>query len=98
MRARLLEGFRILISDAQQTGEILTTEDPVVLARHTFLTLATSSRWWLGSCAMPDWRTRLREYERLLKLQIEGFKPAAAPEAAILPAMKALTARRAKIN
>ena len=77
-REYLIKGIEDVIAAAQASGEILTAETPERLARHTFFTFAASLRWWLASADHPPWRSGHKEYERLLRLQIEGFRPADA--------------------
>ncbi len=78
MRARLFDAIEGIIAEAKERGEIETTENPELIARHIFFTFAASLRWWLAASEEPGWRSGLREYERLLRLQIEGMKPAPA--------------------
>ena len=73
VRGRLFTGLEQLILDAQQSGELQSSEPPELISIHLFFTFAASLRRWLASSPRPEWREGMREYERLLKLQMEGL-------------------------
>ncbi len=73
MRNRLLTGFETVIAEAQQSGELKCTESPEFVARCLFSVFAASIRWWLASSPRPEWRTGMRDFDRLLQLQMEGL-------------------------
>jgi AcrR family transcriptional regulator len=73
LRDRLLSGFEDLISQAQQSGEITSTESAAVISRYMFFVFAASIRWWLASSPRPEWREGMRDFDRLLALQMSGL-------------------------
>ncbi len=73
LRKKLLNGFEELVSQAQQSGEIKATEDPEVISRSLFFVFAASIRWWLASSSRPEWREGMRDFDRLLQLQMDGL-------------------------
>lgn len=72
-RNRLLIGFAELVDQAQQGGEIRSTESPEVISRYIFYVFAASVRWWLASSHRPEWRDGMREFDRMLHLATEGL-------------------------
>lgn len=72
-RNRLLIGFAELVDQAQQEGEIKSTESPEVISRYIFYVFAASVRWWLASSDRPEWRDGMREFDRMLHLVTEGL-------------------------
>lgn len=72
-RNRLVGSIAELVEQAQQTGEIKSTETPEVISRCLFFLLASSIRWWLASSSKPEWRAGVNEFERLLALQMSGL-------------------------
>ena len=73
LRNKLLNGIEELVYQAQQSGEVKATEDPEVISRSLFFVLAASIRWWLASSPRPEWREGMRDYDRLLQLQVDGL-------------------------
>ncbi len=73
MRNRLITGYETLIAEAQRSGELKCTESPEFVARFLFSVFAASIRWWLASSPRPDWRGGMRDFDRLLQLQMEGL-------------------------
>ena len=78
IRDRLIHGIESLVTEAQKSGEIWSPESPELIARHIFFSLSGALRWWLASSAQPEWRAGQREFQRILKLQMDGLgsKPA----------------------
>ena len=61
------------MAGAQQTGEIGSTENPELIARHIFFSYSAAIRWWLAASENPDWRSGLRDFAAILKLQTTGI-------------------------
>ena len=80
-RERLIEGLRALVAKAQQTGEVKSQEAPEMIARYLFFNLGSSLRWWLASSPRPEWRQGMREFDRIIDLQLYGLAGAPAEEA-----------------
>lgn len=73
IRNRLIEGIQELVSAAQQSGELRSSESAELIARHIFFSLSGVLRWWLASCKRPKWAAGQRDFERILILQINGL-------------------------
>ncbi|MDR3409813.1 MAG: TetR/AcrR family transcriptional regulator [Formivibrio sp.] len=73
IRSRLIRGIQDVVEDAQQCGEIQSTEDPNIIARSVFFAISAALRWWLAS-PDPEWRAGMRDFEKFLNIQIEGLK------------------------
>ena len=85
IRARLLKGVERVVFEAQQTGEIQAVEHPQIIAHHIFFAHAASLRLWLASSAHPEWRSGHRQYERFLRLQMDGLShPPKSADASLL--------------
>ena len=80
LRNRLLSGFEDLVRQAQQSGEIKATESPDVVSRYMFFVFAASIRWWLASSPRPEWREGMRDFDRVLALQMDGLLRGPAEE------------------
>jgi AcrR family transcriptional regulator len=76
IRDRFVQGLGRVVREAQETGEVRLDESPDVIALHIFFTYAAALRRWLTASFRPDWRQGHREFERFLRLQIEGLNPA----------------------
>jgi AcrR family transcriptional regulator len=74
IRTRLIEGLAGVVAEAQQTGEIVSTESPEIIARSIFFLYSAALRWWLAS-PQPDWRSGHRDFERVLLVHFEGLLP-----------------------
>ncbi len=72
-RDRLVEGFARLVTEAQQTGEIRSQESPEFVARYLFFLVGASLRWWLASSPRPEWRAGMRDFDRVIELQLYGL-------------------------
>ena len=94
IRARFLEGMAQYVAQAQDNGEIQTDESADFIALHLFFTVQASLRRMLASCPRPEWRDGHREYERLLRLQVNGLGPKQAEEVASVGAAKGVRSRR----
>ena len=81
LRERLLQGLRDLVAEAQETGEVKSQETPEMIARYLFFNLGSSLRWWLASSPRPEWRYGMREFDRIINLQLYGLSGAPAEEA-----------------
>ena len=75
IRDRLLRGIEELVAEAQAAGEIQATESADFIALHLFVALAASLRRWLAASERPQWRLGQQEFERFLKLQMDGLVP-----------------------
>ena len=94
MRRRCLAGMAEYVAEAQRKGEIQSHESADFIALHLFFTLQASLRRMLASCPRPEWRDGHREYERLLRLQMEGLAPKQAEETVAGGATKNARGRR----
>ncbi len=74
IRGRLLCGLEEMVRAAQRSGEVGSAEGAEVIAQHIFFSFSGALRWWLASAEHPDWRTGQRDFERILRLQMEGLK------------------------
>ncbi len=53
IRSRFLRGIEEVVAGAQQTGEIGSTENPELIARHIFFSYSAAIRWWLAASGEP---------------------------------------------
>ena len=72
-RDRFIRGMEEVVARAQAAGEISSTESPEFIARHIFFSYSAALRWWLASSEYPEWRTGVREFAAILKLQSMGL-------------------------
>ena len=72
-RDRFIHGLEEVVAGAQATGEIGSTENPKLIARHIFFSHSAALRWWLTASEHPEWRTGVREFAAILKLQTTGL-------------------------
>ena len=72
-RDRFIRGLEEVVAAAQATGEIGSTENAELIARHIFFSYSAALRWWLAASEHPEWRTGVREFAAILKLQITGL-------------------------
>ena len=72
IRSRLIQGLCEVVADAQETGEITSTESPEIIARSIFFLYSAALRWWLAS-PHPDWRSGQRDFERVLQIHVAGL-------------------------
>ena len=79
-RDKLMHGYEALVTEAQSSGEIKSTEDPEVISRCLFFVFAASIRWWLASSSRPEWREGLRDFDRTVRLQMDGLLREPSPE------------------
>jgi AcrR family transcriptional regulator len=73
-RARVFACLEELVCHARETGEISTSEDPALIARHIFFLFSAAVRWWIAA-QKPHLRTGIDDFRRLLQLQIAGLGP-----------------------
>ena len=73
IRDRFIRGMEQVVAEAQQSGEIASTESPELIARHIFFSYSAALRWWLSASAYPEWRSGLRDFAEILKLQTTGL-------------------------
>jgi AcrR family transcriptional regulator len=73
IRDRFIRGIEEVVTEAQQSGEIASTENPKLIARHIFFSYSAALRWWLSASEAPEWRCGLREFAEILKLQTTGL-------------------------
>lgn len=72
-RDRFIRGMEEVVAGAQATGEIGSTENPKLIARHIFFSYSAALRWWLAASEHPEWRTGVREFSAILRLQTTGL-------------------------
>jgi AcrR family transcriptional regulator len=87
-RARVFDCLEALVRKARERGEIATSEDPALIARHLFFLFSAAVRWWIAAQS-PNLRAGIEEFRRLLLLQISGLRLDAPPlrPASIKPAV-----------
>ena len=73
VRDRFIRGMEEVVAEAQQSGEIASTETPQLIARHIFFSYSAALRWWLSASEHPEWRSGMREFADILKLQTTGL-------------------------
>ena len=73
IRDRFIRGIEQVVAEAQKTGEIGSPESSEVIARHVFFSYSAALRWWLAASESPDWRTGLRDFALILKMQTAGL-------------------------
>lgn len=73
IRDRFIRGMEQVVAGAQQTGEIGSTANPELIARHIFFSYSAALRWWLATSENPDWRLGMRDFAEILKLQTSGL-------------------------
>ena len=73
IRDRFIRGIEAIVAEAQGSGEIGSTASPELIARHIFFSYSAALRWWLAASEKPDWRSGMRDYATILKLQIRGL-------------------------
>ncbi len=71
-RGHLINGIEQLVIAAQREGVIATNESAGFIARQLFFSFSTAIREWLTT-PYPEWRTGLRQFKRILKLQMDGI-------------------------
>lgn len=81
IRARLFTGIENVVRAAQQDGQIHSSEDVTLIARHFFFVFAGSLRWWISS-RKPEPARGISDLKRLFELQIEGLAPKSPKRAA----------------
>ncbi len=72
-RDRFIRGMEEVVAGAQATGEISSTESPMLIARHIFFSYSAALRWWLAADEHPQWQTGVREFAAILQLQTLGL-------------------------
>ena len=72
-RNRYIKGVEEIVASAQRTGEITSSASPELVARHIFFILSSALRWWLAASENPHWRSGMRDFAELLKLQTSGL-------------------------
>ncbi len=73
IRDRFIRGMEQVVAEAQQSGEIASTETPQLIARHIFFSYSAALRWWLSASEKPEWRHGMRDFAEILKLQTSGL-------------------------
>ena len=73
IRDRFIRGMEEVVAEAQASGEISSTESPQLIARHVFFSYSAALRWWLSASENPEWRSGLRDFAEILKLQTTGL-------------------------
>ncbi len=72
LRGRLIQGMEKLVIEAQRTGVLSRNETASFVARQLFFAFSTAVREWLAA-PHPEWRTGMRQYKRIFKLQMQGM-------------------------
>ena len=87
IRDRFIRGMQDVVEEAQQSGEIGSTESSELIARHLFFTYSAALRWWLATSETPDWRAGMRDAAHLLRMQTAGLslQPASKQRSPVLP-------------
>ncbi len=80
IRDRFIRGMQQVVEQAQASGEILSTESSELIARHIFFAYSAALRWWLSASDNPEWRTGMREFAKVLKMQTEGLHLRPSPQ------------------
>ena len=73
IRDRFIRGMQEVVAGAQQSGEIGSLESPELIARHIFFSYTAALRWWLAASENPEWRSGMRDFAEILKLQTTGL-------------------------
>jgi AcrR family transcriptional regulator len=73
VRDRFIRGMEVVVAEAQETGEIGSTESSELIARHIFFSYSSALRWWLAASENPEWRSGLRDFAEILRLQTNGL-------------------------
>jgi len=73
IRDRFIRGMEEVVREAQRSGEIGSTESPELIARHIFFSHSAALRWWLAASENPEWRSGLRDFAEILRLQTTGL-------------------------
>ncbi len=87
LRQRLIDGIEKLAVEAQETGEIDTEESADMIARHIFFSFSIAILWWVAS-PQPHWRDGQTEFQRILKLQMNGLRPKPSSSAPTKPSKR----------
>jgi AcrR family transcriptional regulator len=74
-RDRALALIERMIRDAQAERQIMSREDPALIARHIFFCYTAAARWWVA-VKKPDLDRGLQDLRELFRLQITGLQPA----------------------
>ena len=72
LRGLLIKGMEELVVEAQKAGVLSKNETAGFMARQIFFAFSTAVREWLTT-PHPEWRTGLRQYRRIFKLQMQGI-------------------------
>ncbi len=73
IRDRFIRGMAEIVAEAQRSGEVGSTAVPELIARQIFFLYSAALRWWLCASENPDWRSGMREFAEILKLQTSGL-------------------------
>lgn len=82
IRDRFIRGMEEVVAEAQQSGEIGSSESPQLVARHIFFSYSAALRWWLAASENPEWRAGMRELGEVLRLQTTGLGLRSVPHKA----------------
>ncbi len=85
IRDRFIRGMEEVVAEAQQSGEIASNESPQLIARHIFFSYSAALRWWLAASENPEWRSGLRDFAEILRLQTTGLNLRSASERTAKP-------------
>ncbi len=72
LRDTLIRGIEQLVIEAQREGFLSRNETASFMARQIFFAFSTAIREWLTT-PHPEWRTGLRQYKRIFKMQMQGI-------------------------
>jgi AcrR family transcriptional regulator len=73
IRDRFIQGMQAVVADAQQTGEVGSTESSESISRLIFFSYSGAVRWWLTASQNPEWRSGVRDFATILRLQTTGL-------------------------
>lgn len=73
IRDRFIRGMQEVVAAAQASGEVGSSESPELIARHIFFSYSAALRWWLAATENPEWRSGMRDFAVILKLQAAGL-------------------------
>ena len=73
IRDRFIKGMEEVVAEAQQSGEIGSSESAELIARHIFFSYSAALRWWLAASEKPEWRAGVHDFAEILELQTSGL-------------------------
>ena len=73
IRDRFIRGMAEVVAEAQASGELGSTASPELIARNIFFSHSAALRWWLAGSENPEWRSGMRDFSEIMKLQTHGL-------------------------